>query len=293
MFHSSRCCSSACGIVHFVQVHPVRLHVSRPRAEEEIVGTDRRDAVALLRGPRRIALTRVDHGFRQVVGERYRASGANRPRRRRGIGRGGRRVRIERRDRGRAVERVAVGRPMKLHRLIDDAGARRRRGVHEQVGVRQRGRGIGQAEQPRQQLGGPHRDEVAAAGHPVGEHRHLRRRQRRLAENHDVVGAQRGAGDRREIGGRERVQSFTAQDLRVVSAERVRGRRHDEHRAARALRRRRRRRRRRRERPGEVRGHGVARRVLHSRPDDPRVAASRTRATTTGRWSQYWWPPYT
>ena len=83
-----------------------------------------------------------------------------------GLRRGGGRVRVERRDRGRAVQRVAIGRAVELHRLVDDAGARRRRGVDEQVGVRQRGRGVGQAEQAGQLLVGPHRDQVAAARSP-------------------------------------------------------------------------------------------------------------------------------
>ena len=46
-FASSRCCSSACGIVHLAEVDPVVLRA----AEEQVVGADRARAVALLCRP--------------------------------------------------------------------------------------------------------------------------------------------------------------------------------------------------------------------------------------------------
>ena len=55
-----------------VEVDPVGLRVARRGAEEQIVGANRRQAVAVLAGPRRIALARVDDRSREVVGERRR-----------------------------------------------------------------------------------------------------------------------------------------------------------------------------------------------------------------------------
>ena len=52
------------------------------------------------------------------------------------------RVRVERRERGRAAQRVEVGRAVELHRLADDAGARARGGVHQQVAVGERAAGV-------------------------------------------------------------------------------------------------------------------------------------------------------
>ena len=53
-----------------VRVDPVRLDVAGPRAVEEIVGSDPGDAVALLAGPGRVALARVDDGTGEVERER-------------------------------------------------------------------------------------------------------------------------------------------------------------------------------------------------------------------------------
>ena len=69
-------------------------------------------------------------------------------------------------DAGRAVERVAVGGAVELHRLADDARARRARRVDPQVGVGQRRAGVGQPEQAGELLVRPHRDQVAAAVDP-------------------------------------------------------------------------------------------------------------------------------
>ena len=53
-----------------VEVDPVRLRIARRGAEEQVVAADRGDAVALLPGPGRVALARVDDRAREVVGER-------------------------------------------------------------------------------------------------------------------------------------------------------------------------------------------------------------------------------
>ena len=55
-----------------VQIHPVRLRVAGGCAEEQVVRTNRRDAVALLPGPRGVPLPRVDDGAREVERERGR-----------------------------------------------------------------------------------------------------------------------------------------------------------------------------------------------------------------------------
>ena len=91
-----------------VQIDPVRQ--SAVGAEEQIVRTDRRDAVALLSRPRRISLARVDDGAREVEGEcgRLTSMGADRGDRHRRARRRGRRVAEERGDRGRAGGHVAI-----------------------------------------------------------------------------------------------------------------------------------------------------------------------------------------
>jgi len=56
------------------QVDPVRLVVTRGRAVEQVVGADRRRAVALLPDPRRVALAGQDDRPREVVRERGRGA---------------------------------------------------------------------------------------------------------------------------------------------------------------------------------------------------------------------------
>ena len=82
-----------------VEVDPVGLRVAG-LAEEEVVGANRRDAVAFLPGPGGVALARVDDRAGQVVGERrglpaVRTDAAQGHRR---VGGGRRGVRVQRGD---------------------------------------------------------------------------------------------------------------------------------------------------------------------------------------------------
>ena len=110
-----------------VQVDPVGLDVTGLSPKNRSSERDRRrDAVALVAGPGRVALARVDDRPREVVGEgrgltAVRADAAQGHGRIRG--RGGA-LRVERRERGRAVERVPIGGAVELDRLADDARRR-------------------------------------------------------------------------------------------------------------------------------------------------------------------------
>ena len=102
---SRRCCSSACGIATLSRSTQSGCRSPRLGPEEQVVGPDRRDAVAFLAGPRRVALARVDDRAAEVVGERGRlaAVDADRPEGHGGAQRRRRRVRVQRRDGGGAV----------------------------------------------------------------------------------------------------------------------------------------------------------------------------------------------
>ena len=109
-----------------VEVHPVGLGIAGGMPEEQVVGADRRRAVALLAGPRRVALARLDDRLGEVVGERggVAAVAADAAHRHRGVGGRRVRVRVEAGDRlGAAVCRVAVG----ASRGIGSSGRRCRR----------------------------------------------------------------------------------------------------------------------------------------------------------------------
>ena len=183
------------------------------------------DAVPLLARPGRVALARVDDRAREVVRERRRlaAARADRAERDGRVRRRGRRVRVEGRDRRRAVERVAVGRAVELDRAADDA---RRPGAEPCRPGGRRSRASCPASvspsRPASCLSGPHRDQVPAAVDPAGERRDLRGRERRLAEDDDVELREQRRRDEGDVDRRERVQALVAQDLAEVRAEAVR-----------------------------------------------------------------------
>ena len=60
------------GYGDLIEVDPVGLYVPGTRAKEQIVAPNRSDPVALLSGPRGIALPRVDDGTREVERKRRR-----------------------------------------------------------------------------------------------------------------------------------------------------------------------------------------------------------------------------
>ena len=107
----------------FVEVDPIGARIPGRVAIELVVRTDRRESIALLRSPRRIALARVDDRSRQVVCERRCVTRANGAERDRWVGRDRCGIGIKGRNGGRAVERVAICGPMELNRLVDDAVA--------------------------------------------------------------------------------------------------------------------------------------------------------------------------
>ncbi len=253
------------------QVHPVGLVVTGGRAVEQVVGADRRRAVALLARPGGIALAREHDGAREVVGERRGAPavGAHVAHRQRGGRRRRGAVRVERREARGAGERVAVGGAVELHRVGDDAGAGRTGGVDAHVGVGERRARVGEAEQAGELLVGPHGDQVAAAVHPGREHRDLRGGERHVAEDRRVMRREHGRGDVRDVGHLERVQALRTQDLGVVAGERVGGLRDHQDRAAGSLVGAGPGRRRGRERPAVVGGEGVAGAVLARRRRRP------------------------
>ena len=180
---------------NLVQVDPVGRGTP---AEEQIVGADRCLSIALLSGPRRVALTCVDDRTRKVERERrgLAAIAADGRERHGRIGRRGRRRRVQRGDACGAVQQVQVRRAVVLDRLVDDAGPGRRRRIDEQVGIRHRRWLRRQTEQRRELLVGPRGNQIAARVHPVAKHRHLSRGQRDFAEDDDIVGGEHGGRHR-------------------------------------------------------------------------------------------------
>ncbi len=115
------------GYRDLAQVDPVGLDVALFGTEEEVIGADRSDAVALVPGPRGVALSGVDDRLGEVVGKGGGLSSV-RPdtaKRHGGVRGGGVGAGVEGGDRLGAARRVAVGRAVELDRLADDAGARR------------------------------------------------------------------------------------------------------------------------------------------------------------------------
>ena len=165
---SSRCCSSACGIATLSR--STQSGCGSPAAAPKNRSSERigATAVALLAGPGRVALARQHDRAREVVGERgglaaVRADAAQRH------GRDGRSASWRSRTawrRGRAAQRVAVGRAVELHASCGDAGAGRR-------GVDRRGSASASvpAASVRPSSGGElrvgaHRDQLAAGRSP-------------------------------------------------------------------------------------------------------------------------------
>ncbi len=219
-------------------VHPVGLDVAGLRAVEEVVRANAvGGAVALLPGPGRVALARVDDRAREVVreGGRLAAGAAHVTEGDGGVRRGRRRVRVETRDRGGAVERPAVRGAVELKRLALDARCGRVAGVHLHVLVGARAAGAAEAEQAGELRVRPHRDQVPARLHPVGQQGHLGVGDRRRGQQDHAVAGEL-VGGHRAIGGVELVESLRAQDLGVVAAEGIVRGRDDLDRAARALR---------------------------------------------------------
>ena len=195
-----------------VEVHPVGLGA----AEEEIVRADRRLAVALLARPRGIALPRVDDRPRKIVGERRRlaAVAADAPQRDRRVRRsrsspwrrGSRSRRRRSACRGRRCRGTASSRrrcPRPEPRPCSPAGTRSPSVVAASV----------RPSRAASCLSGRMAIEVAAGGHPVREHRHLRRRQRHLTEDDHVVGRERRRRDRGDV--RRRVNAFRPSARRI------------------------------------------------------------------------------
>ena len=171
------------------EIDPVGLGVARRRAEEQVVGADRRLAVALLARPRRVALARVDDRAGEVVRERRRlpAVGTDRAQCHRREVRRGARVAVQRRKFRRAEQGVVVGGAVELHRRAGDALPGRLARIDAHVRVRHAAARARHAEQSGELRIGSHCDEVAAAVDPVGQHRHLGGGQRHLPEHDDVV----------------------------------------------------------------------------------------------------------
>ena len=182
---SRRCCSSACGIATLAKFDPV--------GEEQVVGADRALlVVALLALPGRVALPRVDHRAREVVGE---GGGlARRPRRRCAASPPGsawacrRRSAASRRSVApQAVKRFAVPWNWIVSPVIPAPG--RRAGVHLQVGVGQRAAaGAVTPSRPASLASGRMAIRLPPPLTHVLEHRRLRVGERGLGEDHDAVG---------------------------------------------------------------------------------------------------------
>ena len=217
-----------------VEIDPVRRRVARLGAEEEVVRANRRNAVALLSGPGRSALARVDDGLRQVERERRRltAGGTDGAERDRRVDARARRSLVEGRDRGRAGEPVPGRRAVELDAVGDDACTGRARRELEVLVFADtpRSRDAEQAEELRV---GPHGDQVAAGGDPACESRHLRARERRLAEDDDVVVREQRRVECRYVRRRIGVQSFGLKNLGQVARELVARGGDDQDRAAR------------------------------------------------------------
>ncbi len=210
-----------------VQVDPVRLRIRGGRAEELVVGADRREAVALLGRPRGIALPGVDHRLREVERERRGLAETRRIERDRRIGGGDRRRAVERREPCRAVGREQAGRAVELHRVAHDAVAGGSRGIDLQVAGRERRAGRSDAEHTGERSVRRHHDQVAARVHPVRQQRDLAGGHRHLGDDDDVVARQQRGRERGDVGDRELVEAFGTQDFGVVGRER-RGTRGDD-----------------------------------------------------------------
>ena len=174
-----------------------------------------------------------------------------------GVGRRSRRVRVERRDRRRAVQRVPVGGAVVLDRAADDPGSRAARWCRP-AGSRSTSvvAASVEPEQAGELLVGPHRDQVAAAVDPAAQRRHLRRVQRACPRARTTSNPLR---ERRRENETSIVVKASRPSLRRISpryeAERVRRRRHDEHRRRRCLR---------GERPADVRRERISDVVRHA-----------------------------
>ncbi len=204
---------------HLAQVHPVGFGVRGGVAVELVVRADGSQAVALLRGPRGVALARVHHRGGQVVGEGRGLAGSHAAQRhgRVGSGRGG--AAVERGQRRGAAQGVAIGAAVELHGLVDDAVAHGVGGIHQQVAVGELGPRAGQAQQRREIGAGRHGNEVAPGIDPVRQQRDLRAAESRLCQNHHVIGGQRGGVDRGDVCYGKGTEAFVAQDLGVVQPE--------------------------------------------------------------------------
>ena len=267
-----------------VRVDPVRLHVAGAGAVEEVVGADADDAVAFLAHPGRVALARVDDRARKVVGERggLAAARADRAQRDGGVGRRRRRVRVQRRDRGRAVERVAVGGAVELDRLptipAPAPASCRPAGRRSRASCRRRSARAGRR-----------------AACPAASRSGCRRRSpssKSVVTCAAVSGVSpstttsncdsNAAESERHVERRERVQALVPQDLGQVRRERVDARRHDEHRRRGRLGRERPRRRRPQRVPGGVRRRRRRRPRTYGGVGRP-VAAVRSAASASRR----------
>src|SRR5207249_3785474 len=102
---------------------------------------------------------------------------------------------------------IEIGVAVELERLVADAGPGDLRAVDQQVGVGERRRRAGQAEQLGQLLVRPHRDQIAAAGDPVPQERHTLRSEWHRADDRDVVGREQVGREGGDIGQYELIQA--------------------------------------------------------------------------------------